>query len=214
MPTKSAFASKGVWGGAAATFAGTVSFFHTINLVGFAQAIVDNYPAIIAMVGGAVAAYGRIRASMFIAPADPIKAGTALIAGLCLLTSGLTGCSTLGTITPEETSVFTNLGVSNALYFGIQDPAQRAKVAKEMVAAVDAYNLYSNGSVPTPAQFQAALIAYLPASGTKAITVADLSALYGLRYDTFKDYALPSQVTYLNGFLAAVKTAAAPFATP
>ncbi len=213
MQTKSALASRGVWGGAIATIAGLVSFSHTINLVGIAQAFVDNWPAITGAVAGVVAAYGRIRASVFIAPADPAKAGTtmfpAIIAGLAL---GLTSCSTVGTISPDETRSFTSVAVSNGLQFGVKDLAQRAAVAKQMIGAVDLYATYSSGSVPTPEQFQALLNRYLPGGDTKAITVSNLTALYTLRYSAFKDYKLPVQAAYLNSFLLGVKDGASSFA--
>lgn len=97
MPTKSALQSKGVWGSAIAFAAGLISYVHTLNLVGFAQAVADNWPSIVTMGGGILAGIGRIRANTFIAPADPIKARAAL--GLLLagcLSLGLGSCSQFG----------------------------------------------------------------------------------------------------------------------
>jgi hypothetical protein len=217
MPTKPALASKGVWGGIAATAAGLFSFIHTVNLVGFAQAIVDNWPGVLAALGGVIAAYGRIRASVFIAPPPGTIASSTRMFPIAVLASGalalqlLTGCGTLGKITPDETRSFTSIAVSNGLQFGIHDAAQRSAVAKQMVGAVDIYTTYSAGSVPTVEQFQGLLNKYLPAGTTKAITVSNLTALYTLRYSAFKDYKLPDQVTYLNSFLLGVKDGAGPF---
>lgn len=215
MPTKSAFASKGVWGGAIATFAGIVSFFHTVNITGLAQAVVDNWPALIAAFGGMLGAYGRIRASVFIAP-KPTTGALSIIAAATLASGALAlqSCALLGTggtITTDEVTSLTAVAVSNGLQFGVKDSAQRATVAKEMVSISDIYVLYSNGTVPTPEQFQALLNKYIPAGDSKAITVSDITALYTLRYSSFKDFKLPDQIAYLTAFLNGVKQGASAF---
>lgn len=74
MATKSALQSKGVWGGAIAALTGAWSFLHSINVVGLAQAFVDNWPALTACFGGMLGAWGRIRANTFIKPAAPAAA--------------------------------------------------------------------------------------------------------------------------------------------
>lgn len=93
MQTKSALASTGVWGGAIAFLTGAGSFIHSINITGLAHAIADNWPAIVTAGAGALAAWGRIRASTFISPPAGTQAASSiarvLVLSACLSLGGL-----------------------------------------------------------------------------------------------------------------------------
>lgn len=60
--TKSAFASKGVWGGAIAVLAGVAGFFGYGVTPGDVSGLTDNVTSIVAAVGGLLAIWGRISA--------------------------------------------------------------------------------------------------------------------------------------------------------
>jgi hypothetical protein len=223
MPTKPGYTTTEFW---AATVTALVGFLN--------QAFGWNIPpetfaSVAAVIAGYAISRGLAKKQPPVVAATPVPSTTLAaarmtapliaIAALSLGAFGLTSCSNLGsffggTVTTDEVTSLTAVAVSNALAFGIKDSAQRATVAKEMVSISDIYVTYSNGSVPTPEQFQALLNKYIPAGDSKAITVSDITALYTLRYSSFKDYKLPDQVAYLTAFLNGVKNGAAPFATP
>ena len=215
---KPAFSSKTIIGiivGAVPTVVVGLKFFG-VDIADLASDLTTGLIALVGLIGTIIAIVGRFKARQPLTLSATGKTVSCVPAFLIVLCLGFTSCSTIGgfggTITPDEVTALTTVAVSNGLQFGVSDPGQRAAVAKEMTSVADIYVTYSNGKVPDPVQFQALLNTYLPAGSSKAITVTDLTALYTVRYATFKDLQLPTQIEYLTAFLNGVKAGATPFA--
>lgn len=115
---------------------------------------------------------------------------------LSILTLSCIGCA--------QTAFLVAPGVSNGLYYGIKDPAQRKLVACEIKSVVTPLSTVT--AVPDTATFNELLNHYLPNNAAKEITVINLGSLYAAFYPTIKDKAPTAQ---LNEFRVYLTNAAA-----
>ncbi len=113
----------------------------------------------------------------------------------------LSGCAAL--------PLLTSSAVTNGLQFGIKDPAQRKQVACQMTQAATA--LSTLATVPDQNAIASLLNQYVPASSTKALTVANMTAIYALVYPTIQKKAPADQLAIFKQYVDAINAGASPF---
>lgn len=113
-------------------------------------------------------------------------------------------------MTPGRVGTVAALGTGLALQYAVPKDKQ-VSVARGIVKASDLYTTFSNGSVPTPAQFQLALHNYLPENNTKALTELTLAQIYAENYQYFKDREPTVQLAYATSLLLGARSGASSF---
>jgi len=148
MNTKPWFQSKTIWGSVVAFVAMALKAFG-VDINADSPQLVDGILNVVSFAGTILAIYGRVRANSIIAPApkDPPPVNLnfpLLIAGICLLTAGLSGCAEKQTA-PASTSSVAKVGTD---------------LATDFATAIKAFEDYRAGNVDLTQSLANGAVAY------------------------------------------------------